>query len=56
MSCEACNPEAHVPFTWLLDRTRGQDPSVTDYILSEPAKCPRCQGPVFEETLVEGWG
>ncbi len=53
ISCEAYNPEADIPFTWLLDRASGQDPSVTDYLLSEPAKCQRCQVPVFEETLVE---
>ena len=53
LGCEACSKEADRPFTWTLDRVSGQDPSVTDYILSEPAKCPRCQGPVFEETLVE---
>jgi hypothetical protein len=54
MSCEACNPEADIPFTWLLDRASGQDQTVGDYILSEPATCQRCQGPVFEEALVEG--
>ena len=56
LGCEACSEEADRPFTWTLDRVSGQDPSVTDYLLSEPAKCPRCQGPVFEETLVEDWG
>ncbi len=52
MSCKACNPEADIPFTWVLDRVSGQDQTVVDYLLSEPAKCPRCQGPVFVETLV----
>ena len=56
LGCEACSEWADRPFTWTLDRVSGQDPSVTDYILSEPAKCPRYQGPVFEETLVEDWG
>ena len=29
------------------------DPSVTDYIFEEPAKCPRCRHDILEKTLVE---
>src|SRR5436190_2176938 len=29
------------------------DPSVTDYVLEVPAKCPRCYGPINEKTLIE---
>ena len=36
----------------ILDRITGSDPSVTDYILEEPAKCPNCQR-VLEKTLIE---
>jgi hypothetical protein len=32
------------------------DPSVTDYILEEPVRCPRCGREVFEKTLVEPTG
>jgi len=40
-SCEHCHPEdADIPFDWILDRVTGSDPSVTDYVLEEPAKCP----------------
>ena len=43
-ACEACNPEdAQIPFDNVLDRVTGSDPSVTDYILEEPAKCPNCR-------------
>ena len=43
-SCEACNEEgAQIPFDNILDRVTGSDPSVTDYILEEPAKCPNCR-------------
>ena len=53
-SCEACNPEgAQIPFDNILDRVTGSDPSVTDYILEEPAKCPTCQREIQEKTLVE---
>jgi hypothetical protein len=37
-SCEHCNPEgAEIPFDNILDRVTGSDPSVTDYILEQPA-------------------
>src|SRR5215470_18065879 len=42
-SCEGCNPGgAEIPFDNILDRVTGSDPSVTDYILETPAKCPHC--------------
>lgn len=53
-SCEGCNPEkAEIPFDNILDRVTGSDPSVTDYLLEEPAQCPNCRGEVLEKTLVE---
>jgi hypothetical protein len=51
--CEHCNPEsAEIPFDNILDRVTGSDPSVTDYILEAPAKCPNCKSEVLEKTLV----
>jgi len=39
-----CNPEgAEILFDNVLDRVTGSDPSVTDYILESPAKCPNCR-------------
>jgi hypothetical protein len=53
-SCEQCNPEgAEIPFDNILDRVTPSDPSVTDYILESPAKCPRCFRQITEKTLVE---
>src|SRR5262249_24309847 len=53
-ACEACKPhEAQMPFDWILDRITSADPTITDYVLVEPARCPRCRGTVFEKTLVE---
>ena len=53
-SCEHCNPEdAVIPFDNILDRVTGSDPSVTDYILEMPAKCPDCRRDVVEKTLIE---
>ena len=31
----------------------GSDPTVTDYILEAPAKCPNCRREILEEALVE---
>ena len=53
-SCEACNPDgAGIPFDHILDCVTGSDPSVTDYILEAPAKCPNCRREILEKTLVE---
>jgi hypothetical protein len=53
-SCEACNPEdAQIPFDNVLYRVTGSDPSLTDYILEEPAKCPNCRREILEKTLVK---
>ncbi len=52
-SCQHCNPAAELPFDWILDRVTGADPSVTDYILEKPAKCPHCGHGILEKTLVE---
>jgi hypothetical protein len=52
-SCEHCNDEgAQIPFDNILDRVTGSDPSVTDYILEEPTKCPPCRRDILEKTLI----
>ena len=53
-SREHCNREgAEIPFDNILDRITGSDPSVTDYILEQPAKCPNCRREILEKTLIE---
>jgi hypothetical protein len=53
IACERCNPEgAEIPFDAILDYVTGSDPSVTDYILEQPAICPYCRRDVLERTLV----
>jgi hypothetical protein len=53
-SCEHCNPEgAEIPFDVILDRVTGSDPSVTDYVLEQPAKCPNSRREILETTLIE---
>jgi len=53
-SCEHSNPDgAEIPLDNVLDRVIGSDPSVTDYILEAPTKCPNCKGDILEKTLIE---
>jgi hypothetical protein len=52
-ACERCRPnDAEIPFDVILDHVTASDPSVTDYILQEPAKCPKCKREILEKTLV----
>jgi len=53
LGCETCTEHAQIPFDAVLDGITGNDPEVTEYILSEPAKCPRCGRVITEKTLVE---
>ena len=53
-SREFCNEEGvQIPFDNILDRVTASDPSVTDYILEESAKCPNCRRQILEKTLIE---
>jgi hypothetical protein len=53
-SCQLCNSEvAEIPFNCLLDLVTGADPSVTDYVLEQPAECPSCRREILEKTLIE---
>ncbi len=53
LGCEHCQPDdAEVPFDWLLQEVTGRTGNV-DFIMTEPAKCPRCMRAVTEKTLVE---
>jgi hypothetical protein len=55
-SCEHCNEQADFPFDVILDRLTGSDPSITDYMMERPARCPRCLQKVTEKTSVEPGG
>jgi hypothetical protein len=53
-SCEQCNAlGAEIPFDNIVGRVTGSDPSMTDYILEAPAKCPNCKRNILEKTLIE---
>ena len=53
-SCEFCNPDVpDIAFDHILDEITGSDPTVTDYLLERPARCPHCHRNIIEKTLVE---
>ena len=51
-ACERCASNAEISFDYLLDAVTGCNPSVTEYVMSHPAKCPQCFREVTEKTLV----
>ena len=51
-SCEACSPEAAIPFDYLLDELLGCDPTSTEYLMYRTAVCPSCNHAITEKTLV----
>jgi hypothetical protein len=51
--CQSCDRTADVPFSCVLDRVTDRDGAITDYFMSEPARCPNCRAAVIEDTLVE---
>jgi hypothetical protein len=53
LGCEKCTKGVDVSFEDLIDRVTGLDPAVTQYILGEPSRCPRCLGNITETTLVK---
>jgi hypothetical protein len=51
-ACEACSPDATLPFDYLLDELLGCDPSSTEYLMYRTAVCPSCNHAITEKTLV----
>lgn len=50
--CEHCDQNAEIAFDYLLDELTGCDPTVTEYLISRTAKCPRCNCDITEKTLI----
>jgi hypothetical protein len=54
LSCEFCNSAgAQLAFVTVLDGLTGSDPTITDYVLEAPARCPHCHRNIVENTLIE---
>ncbi len=56
LGCEACSPEAEIPFDWLLDDVTGFSGSEVDYVLSEAARCAAKPGTMVFLVLRCGFG
>jgi len=50
--CEHCVADTETTFDYILDTVTDFDPSMTEYVLCSPAKCPRCGHDVTEKTFV----
>jgi hypothetical protein len=50
--CERCCEDAEMTFDYILDKLTERDPTVTEYLLCRPARCPTCLGEVTEKTLI----
>ena len=51
--CEHCAPErAEIGFDQILDSITACDPTVTEYVICHPARCPNCHHEVMEKTLI----
>lgn len=52
-ACERCERTVDTPFFEVLATITRTRADLSEYFLSEPAHCPSCAEPVFENTLVE---
>jgi hypothetical protein len=51
-ACENCAEYPAIALVYLLDALTGCEPSVTEYLMCRPARCPSCRSNVCETTLV----
>ena len=52
-ACECCERTVDTPFFEVLAHITRTQADLAEYFLSEPAHCPSCAEPVFENTLIE---
>ena len=52
-ACECCERTVDTPFFRVLAEVTRTRTDLAEYFLSEPARCPACAEPVFENTLIE---
>ena len=50
--CQQCDRNAEMTFDYILDAITEFDPTVTEYMMCRPAKCPRCEREITEKTLI----
>jgi hypothetical protein len=52
-ACEGCERTVDTPFYEVLSAVTKTRADFAEYFLSEPARCPSCAEPIFENTLIE---
>src|SRR5262249_14514895 len=52
LGCQQCDAQASTPFDLILEDVVGLTDNYMEYLMPEAAKCPNCNNPVFETTLV----
>jgi len=50
--CEICAENAFTMFGYLLDAITGCDPTITEYVMWRPGRCPHCAGQITEKTRI----
>jgi hypothetical protein len=51
--CENCVPDAaQITFEYVLDAITCCDPTITDYVMCQPARCQRCKHEVMPKTCI----
>lgn len=51
--CQSCQPDADVPFKWVVDQAMRFSTVHTEYVFVESVSCPFCGADITEETLVQ---
>lgn len=51
-SCQSCSASVSHPFSSVLIEVIGAGGTIAEYVLCAPARCPNCNKPIFENTLV----
>src|SRR5262245_57998748 len=50
--CEVCAENAAMSLEYVLDALTDSDPTVTEYLMCRPARCPSCSSQITEKSLV----
>jgi hypothetical protein len=50
--CEHCVENATIRLAFLLDALIGNEPQLTEYLMSRAARCPACSSKITEHTLI----
>ncbi len=52
VGCQSCSASVSHPFSSVLTEVMGAGCAITEYVLCAPARCPNCDQPILENTLV----